>query len=83
MDEEEEEEESVNEEILVPKVRVAEDGSIILDEERCCDFLIICIFIICINILFLKPYQPIVFQFDSESSTALEPQSDRVVLCSV
>ncbi|MCI4392707.1 hypothetical protein PGIGA_G00148940 [Pangasianodon gigas] len=30
---EEEEEESENEEMLVPKVRVAEDGSIILDEE--------------------------------------------------
>ncbi|XP_034155230.2 transcription factor TFIIIB component B'' homolog isoform X1 [Pangasianodon hypophthalmus] len=32
-DEEEEQEESENEEMLVPKVRVAEDGSIILDEE--------------------------------------------------
>lgn len=31
----EEEDDDADEEMLVPKVRVAEDGSLILDEERC------------------------------------------------
>lgn len=34
MNEDDVEEEEENEEMLVPKVRVAADGSIILDEER-------------------------------------------------
>lgn len=54
----EEDEEPENEEMLMPKVKVAEDGSIILDEERCCTLLIS---FFKINILFLKLYDLILY----------------------